>query len=55
MSNLKISARFQIHSGKLAEIKKIAEECHAVVKAKDNDTLQYDWYFDQSQTECVVR
>lgn len=55
MNNLQITARFQIHSGKLAEFKKIAEECHSIVKAKDKDTLQYDWYFDESQTECVIR
>ncbi len=55
MSNLQITARFQIHSGKLAGFKKIAEECHSIVKAKDKDTLQYDWYFDESQKECVLR
>ena len=55
MNNLQITARFQIHSGKLAEFKKTAEECHSVVKAKDKDTLQFNWYFDESQTECVLR
>lgn len=55
MNNLQITARYQIHSGKLAEFKKIAEECHSIVKVKDKDTLQYDWYFDESQTECVLR
>ena len=33
----------------------MAEKCLSIVKAKDKDTLQYDWYFDGSQTECVVR
>ena len=55
MNNLQITARFQIHNGKLAEFKKLAEECHSIVKAKDKDTLQYDWYFDETQTECVLR
>ena len=55
MNNLQITARYQIHNGKLAEFKKIAEECHSIVKTKDKDTLQYDWYFDESQTECVLR
>ncbi len=55
MKNLQITARFQIHHGKLAEFKKTAEECHAIVKAKDKDTIQYDWYFDESQSECVLR
>ena len=55
MSNLQITARYQIPSGNLAEFKKIAKECHSIVKGKDKDTLQYDWYFDESQTECVLR
>ena len=55
MNNLQITARYQIHSGKLAEFKKIAEDCNSIVKAKDKDTLQYDWYFDESQNECVLR
>ncbi|MDN3688555.1 putative quinol monooxygenase [Cyclobacterium jeungdonense] len=55
MSNLQISARFQIHNGKLEAFKKLAKECLSVVKTKDKDTLQYDWYFDKEQTECVLR
>ena len=55
MNNLQITARYQIHPGKLQEFKKIAEECYKIVIAKDLDTLQYDWYFDESQTECVLR
>jgi quinol monooxygenase YgiN len=55
MNNLVTVARFQIHTGKLAEFKKVAEECNSITKEKDKDTLQYDWYFDEAQTECVVR
>lgn len=55
MSNLYLSARYQIHDGKLEEFKKLAKEGLAVVKAKDENILQYDWYFDQEQTECVFR
>jgi quinol monooxygenase YgiN len=55
MSNLEITARLKIHNGQLEEFKKLAEECLSLVKAKDKDTLQYDWYFDEKQTECVVR
>jgi quinol monooxygenase YgiN len=55
MSNLQITARYQIHNGKLEEYKKLAEECLSLVKAKDKDTLQFDWYFDEEQTECVLR
>lgn len=55
MSNLQITARFKIHNGKLEEFRKVADQCLYVVKEKDNQTLQYDWYFDERQTECVVR
>lgn len=55
MNNLQITARFQIHDGKLTDFKKLAEECLSIVKAKDKDRLQYDWYFDSAQTECVLR
>lgn len=55
MNNLQITARYQIHDGQLAEFKKLAQECLSIVKAKDKDTLQYDWYFDEAQSECVLR
>lgn len=55
MNNLQITARFQIHNGHLAEFKKLSEECLSIAKAKDKDTLQYDWYFDEAQTECVLK
>lgn len=55
MGNLQITARFQIHNGQLDEFKVLAEECLSRVKAKEKDTLQYDWYFDDEQTECVLR
>jgi quinol monooxygenase YgiN len=55
MNNLQITARFQIHHGQLSAFQKLAEECLAIVQAKDKATLQYDWYFDHAQTECVIR
>jgi len=54
MTKLHIIARYQIHPGQLEEFKKVAKECLAVVKAKDTDTLQYDSYFNEDQTECVA-
>ena len=54
MSRLQIAARWKIHNGELEEFKKRAEQCLSVVKAKDTDTLLFDWYFNESQTECVI-
>lgn len=33
----------------------MADQCIAVAKEKDPNTLQYDWFFNPDQTECVVR
>ena len=52
---LQIKATFKIHSGKLDEFKKLAAECMESVLEKDSGTLQYDWFFNEDQTECVVR
>ncbi len=55
MNKLQITARFQIHDGQLSEFKRLAQECHSIVKAKDRDTLQFDWYFNKTETECALR
>lgn len=55
MSELQLTARFQIHDGKVDEFKRLAEACMASVRAKDTGTLQYDWFFGDTGAECVVR
>ncbi len=55
MEELKVIARFKIHDGKLEEFKNWASTCKEAVQQKDPGTLEYDWYFNNSQTECVVR
>jgi quinol monooxygenase YgiN len=55
MSKLQVTAQFKIHAGKQDEFKELAAKCLTVVKDKDKDTLQYDWYFNADHTECVVR
>ena len=55
MNNLQINSRWRIHDGKLDEFKKLAEQCLSITKEKDKETLQFDWYFNQDQTECVIR
>ena len=54
MNRLQIAARWKIHEGQLIEYKKRAEQCLSIVKAKDKDTLVFDWYFNEDQTECVI-
>jgi len=56
MGNIQLTARFLIHEGKEEEFKSIAAQCMNIVKEKEKDTtLQYDWYFNDSNNECVVR
>lgn len=55
MSNIQTSALFKIHRGKLNEFKALAAQAIAIVKEKEKDTLQYDWFFNEDFPECVVR
>jgi quinol monooxygenase YgiN len=55
MPNLQVTARHRIHNGKLEEFKKATEQCLSLVNEKDKNTLQFDCYFNQDQTECVFR
>jgi quinol monooxygenase YgiN len=47
-------ARFKFHQGKVEEYKRLAAQAMEIVRAKDTGTLQYDVYFNEDQTECVV-
>lgn len=55
MNNLQTNALFKIHAGKLNEFKALAAQAMDTVKAKDKNTLQYDWFFNDDQTECIVK
>ena len=54
MSELQGIARFKIHEGKLEEFKRLNAQCLEIVQTKDSGTLQYDLYFNDDQSECVV-
>jgi quinol monooxygenase YgiN len=47
-------ARFKLHEGKLEEFKHLSAQAMEVVRTKDTGTLQYDTYFNDDQSECVV-
>jgi quinol monooxygenase YgiN len=55
MTKIQVTARAAIHKGKLEEFKALAAECMRTVREKDSHTLQYDWFLNQAQTECVVQ
>jgi quinol monooxygenase YgiN len=47
-------ARFKLHEGKLDEFKRLAAKCMEIGRAKDTGTLQYEIYFNDGQSECIV-
>ena len=55
MKAIQLTARVVIHEGKLEEFKALAAQCMRAVRERDPGTLQYNWFFNAAQTECVVR
>ena len=55
MKELQVSALCKIHDGKLDDFKAAAAACVQSVRENDTGTLQYDWFFNEDMTECVVR
>ena len=54
MSEIQAVARLRIYDGKLEEFKRLAAKCMESVRARDSGTLQYDWFFNDDHSECVV-
>src|SRR2546423_13665323 len=48
-------ARFKFHEGKLEEFKRLSAQAMEIVLTKDTGTLQYDIYFNDDQSECIVQ
>ncbi len=55
MSALQVTARLTIREGQLAEFRVLAASAMQSVREKDSGTLQYDWFFNDDETECVIR
>lgn len=54
MSELQCIARLKIHHGMLNEFKLLVAKCRELVRTKDAGTLQYEFYFNSDNTECLV-
>lgn len=54
MSKIFTIARFKIHPGNQEEFKKLANECVDIVKAREPNTLFYEWFLNNEETECVA-
>jgi quinol monooxygenase YgiN len=54
VSELQGIVRFKFHEGKFEEFKRLSIQCMEIVRTKDTGTLQYDTYFNDDQSECIV-
>jgi len=55
MNRIQVSARFaNVSSATLTEFKEAAAEAMDIAKGEPG-VLQYDWFFNDNQTVCVVR
>jgi quinol monooxygenase YgiN len=55
MNRIHVSAKFaNVSSSNLEEFKKVAAHALAIAKGEPG-VLQYDWFFDDTDTVCVVR
>jgi quinol monooxygenase YgiN len=54
VSELQGIARFKFHEGKLEEFKRLSAQAMEIVRTKDTGTLQYEIYFNDDQSQCIV-
>ena len=54
MSEIQGIGRFKFHDGKLEEFKRLSAQAMEIVRAKDTGTLQYEIYFSDDQSECIL-
>ena len=54
MSELLGIARFKFREGKREEYLRLSAQAMELVRANEPGTLQYDLYFNDDQSECVV-
>ena len=54
MSEIQGVSRFKFHEGKVEEFKRLSAQAMDIVRARDTGTLQYQIYFNDDQSECVL-
>jgi quinol monooxygenase YgiN len=54
-TELQAIVRFRFHDGDVEEFKRLSAQCMEIVRAKETGTtLQYDTFFNDDETECIV-
>ncbi|HEV2414793.1 MAG TPA: antibiotic biosynthesis monooxygenase [Candidatus Dormibacteraeota bacterium] len=46
--------RFKFRDGEVEQFKKLSAQLMDIVQSKDTGTLQYEIYFNDDQSECIV-
>jgi quinol monooxygenase YgiN len=54
VSELQGIARIKFHDGKLEEFKRLCTQCMEIARTQDTGTLQYEVYFNDDESECIV-
>jgi quinol monooxygenase YgiN len=54
MSELQGLALIKFHEGKLEEFKRLSAQCMEIARTQDTGTLQYEIYFNDDESECMV-
>jgi quinol monooxygenase YgiN len=54
LSEIQGVSRFKFQEGKAEEFKRLSAQAMDIVRAKDTGTLQYEIYFNDDQSECVI-
>ena len=54
VSELQGLGRFKFHDGELGDFTRLVAQCMEIVRTKDTGTLQYDIYFNDDHSECIV-
>src|SRR5437773_8260673 len=53
-TELQAIVRFRFQNGDVEEFKGLSVQCMEIVRTQDTETLQYDTYFNDDETECIV-
>jgi quinol monooxygenase YgiN len=53
-SELQSIVRFRFHEGQLEAFKRLSARCMEIVRSQDPGTLQYDTFFNEDESECIV-
>src|SRR5215471_18616952 len=54
MANLELHAHLKIRPGQLEGFKAQAAEIMRLTREKDTQTIRYDWFLNEDETECEV-